>query len=354
MKIGILTFHRCINYGSYWQARCLADGLRRRGHEVELLDHHSAEATRAEWRCALQPLLPMRSSRSDLRLYAAKARKFERAFDALPLSEPFPLQQPERIDGYDLVIVGSDEVWNLSHPWYGGQPIFYGAGVRAERVASYAASFGNYDADAGLDGRWTTLLQRLAAISVRDENSRKVIRDALGQDPVRVLDPCLQFPPAPAPRIELALDESPYVALYGHSFPGWFRTAVRRWAKRRGYRLLSIGYRNSWADGQRITAGPAEFAALIARSAAVVTNFFHGCVFALLNAKPFACAVSPYRSNKLLDLTCSLGAEAHLVDQRTADDGYASALDRPLAPIVAGNLAALRRESDSYLRALLV
>ena len=21
--IGVLTFHRCINYGSYWQARCL-------------------------------------------------------------------------------------------------------------------------------------------------------------------------------------------------------------------------------------------------------------------------------------------------------------------------------------------
>ena len=27
---GVLTFHRCINYGSYWQARCLMEGLRRR------------------------------------------------------------------------------------------------------------------------------------------------------------------------------------------------------------------------------------------------------------------------------------------------------------------------------------
>ena len=26
-SIGVLTFHRCINYGSYWQARCLAEGL---------------------------------------------------------------------------------------------------------------------------------------------------------------------------------------------------------------------------------------------------------------------------------------------------------------------------------------
>ena len=31
MKIGVLTFHRCINYGSYWQARSLVEGLRSRG-----------------------------------------------------------------------------------------------------------------------------------------------------------------------------------------------------------------------------------------------------------------------------------------------------------------------------------
>jgi hypothetical protein len=30
-KLGILTFHKCINFGSYWQARCLAEGLRARG-----------------------------------------------------------------------------------------------------------------------------------------------------------------------------------------------------------------------------------------------------------------------------------------------------------------------------------
>src|SRR3546814_5805670 len=57
-KIGVLTFHRCINYGSYWQARCLVEGLRQRGHDAVLLDHDSPLVNRAEWRCALQPLLP--------------------------------------------------------------------------------------------------------------------------------------------------------------------------------------------------------------------------------------------------------------------------------------------------------
>src|SRR3546814_9493774 len=79
--------------------------------------------------------------------------------------------------------------------------------------------------------------------------------------------------------------ERPYVAVYGHNFPASFRQAVRHWAASRGYRLVSIGYRNDWADEQNITAGPEDFARIMAQSAAVATNFFNGCVFALLNAR---------------------------------------------------------------------
>jgi hypothetical protein len=66
-KIGVLTFHKCINYGSYWQARCLVEGLRREGFDAELIDHQSERVARAEARCALQPVLPMRSAREQMR-----------------------------------------------------------------------------------------------------------------------------------------------------------------------------------------------------------------------------------------------------------------------------------------------
>ena len=38
MRVGVLTFHRCINYGSYWQARCLVEAIAARGHDAVLLD----------------------------------------------------------------------------------------------------------------------------------------------------------------------------------------------------------------------------------------------------------------------------------------------------------------------------
>ena len=90
MRIGVLTFHRCINYGSYWQARCLVEGLRAAGHDAVLLDHDAAAVRHAEWRCAFQPHLPVRRPRADLRRFAAKTPPFLAAFDRLPQSPPLP------------------------------------------------------------------------------------------------------------------------------------------------------------------------------------------------------------------------------------------------------------------------
>src|SRR4051812_34973041 len=127
-QMGVLTFHRCINYGSYWQAQCLVDGLRARGHDAVIVDHDSARVNRAEWTCALQPVLPTAVPRRDRLLYGVKALKFFGAVATLPRSPRFALDQPTAMPNYELVIVGSDEVWNLLHPWYGGCGLFFGDG----------------------------------------------------------------------------------------------------------------------------------------------------------------------------------------------------------------------------------
>lgn len=351
MKIGILTFHRCINYGSYWQARCLAEGLRALGHDVELLDHDAPDILRAELRCAFQPQLPVQTARADLPRFKAKVRVFFDAFDRLPRSRRFALDRPEESDTYDAIVVGSDEVWNFRHPWYGYKPIFFGDRLRTRRLASYAASFGNHDARLGIDPDWTAKLDQFDAISVRDENSRRLVQQSLGCDPALVLDPCLQFPPR---RYGAPVDEAPYLALYGHSFPDWFAAAVRAWADSNGRRIVSIGYRNIWADEQRIEAGPEDFSALIAGADAVATNFFHGCVFSIHHRIPFVCALSDYRSNKVRDLADTLGATRHLVSEQTKPPAYASLLGEPLDPSIDARIDELRAQSSTYLATALV
>ena len=345
MRIGILTFHRCINYGSYWQARCLAEGIAARGHDVVLLDHRSCEVTSREWRYAFQPLLPARSNGADIARYGDKLRRFLHAFAELPLSAPFALDDPAAMPRVDLAIIGSDEVLNLSHPWYGGRDIFYGAGLNAARTITYAASFGNYDASAGLDPARSALLRNLDAISVRDENSRQLVSGATGTEPAMVLDPVLQFPPKLVP----VAGEAPYILVYGHHIPDWFAERITAAARRRHLRTVSVGYRNDWADAQRLEAGPAEFASLVAGAEAVATTYFHGCVFALVSGRPFACAPSDYRWTKIRDLTALLNAERHLTFEDRPSGDVDALLAEPIASEVKDRIMTLRAESNAWL-----
>lgn len=347
MRVGVLTFHRCINYGSYWQARCLVEAIAARGHEAVLLDHHSRDVTSREWRYAFQPLTPDRSSRADVAQYGRKLRKFVETLDTLPLSAPFDLDNPGAMPPVDLAVIGSDEVLNLSHPWYGGKPIFWGDGLAASRTVTYAASFGNYAAP-DVEPEWSARLRGLDAISVRDDNSRGIVAQATGQEPTLVLDPVLLNPPQVEPA-----DEDPYVLVYGHHIPIWFADRVQDAARARGLRLISVGYRNDWADEQRLDAGPQDFAALAAGAQAVATTYFHGCCFALLNGKPLACAPSDYRWTKVRDLTALLGAERHLTfeDRDPADVG--ALLSEPVSGAVQARIADLRAHSSAWLNAAL-
>lgn len=346
-RTGVLTFHRCINYGSYWQAHCLVEGLRSRGHEAVILDHESWRINLAEWTCALRPVLPTPVPSGDYPLYGIKLLKFVRTISSLPRSPRFSLERGGNLDSFDRVIVGSDEVWNLRHPWYGGYPLFFGTGIRARRLVSYAASFGNYDASKGLDPVWGDRLRRFDAISVRDENSRAIIKNALGFEPELVLDPCLQFMPKPEGRWHGP--DRPFVAVYGHNFSEAFGREVRRWARSRGYPLISLGYRNDWADRQWITAGPHDFAHGMVHAKAVATNFFHGCIFALCYAKPFVCERSPYRSTKIQNLMAMVGGEKHLVSEDTTAAVYDARLCEPMNSELLHRIDQLRRKSDNYL-----
>jgi hypothetical protein len=114
-------------------------------------------------------------------------------------------------------------------------------------------------------------------------------------------------------------------------------------------RPVSIGYRNDWADESWIEAGPEEFAQFIAGASAVATNFFHGCVFALLNNKPFAAALSDYRSNKVRDLLATVGAERHLASADTPAEHYTAMLGEALELGIAPRIGALRVQSNRYL-----
>ncbi len=346
LRVGILTFHRCVNYGAYWQVRCLSRGLEALGHEVRILNYTSRGSAWREVRHALTRTRP--APKHDVLPLVIKALKFFRAQQGLPLTRLFSLHNPPSFSDFDVIVVGSDEVWNFSHPWLGGFPLFFGTALQPRRLVSYAASFGNYDASTGLPPEWAEKLKRFSHISVRDPNSNTLIEQSLQFTPTMVLDPCLQFLPEPNAGPSRNLPTEPFLLVYGNSLVPEAIAEMKAWARSRHLKIVSVGYRNAWADISLLTAGPDDFVYLFKRCTAVVTSYFHGCVFALRFNRPFVALLSVYRSIKVTGLLSLTGA-SHRIYSPERPGQLAKLLETPLEPEVLATIESCRRHSNEFI-----
>ena len=158
MKIALLTLPLNSNYGGVLQAFALKSHLTRLGHEVWLIDNRkrlkpvSNAFLKTVLRRAVESLFhpkeifaemntlltqDYKKSEIEKFIYRRLTPKTQPVFDAADYAE-----LAASGNGFDLYIVGSDQVWR---PRYAGDPEFYffsfleGSGAR--RI-SYAASFG--------------------------------------------------------------------------------------------------------------------------------------------------------------------------------------------------------------------
>ena len=185
---------------------------------------------------------------------------------------------------------------------------------------------------------------------MRDENSWHLVRGGPDREPEIVLDPCLLHP---APARLKPHEQEPYALVYGHGFPGCLKRLAGQWSQRTGIRLVSVGYSNDFAHEQRIADGPVEFARLMSGATAVITNFFHGCVFALLNGKSWVTAPSDYRSIKIPDLASITGATHRIIDEQTGRRSFETLMDTPVRSEVQTRIRDLRGRSEAFLDAAL-
>ena len=185
---------RIYNYGSFLQAYALKKMLEECGVEVEFVDYHpgkcilpSKEATGMKRK--VQKGLEILRMKGRLR-DKVQFLKYKKNY----AGKNYPVLGLEEIYNYapklDLLVIGSDEVFNCiqDNSNVGFAPELFGAGHQANRLISYAASFGNTTLEslkkyqvADQVAQW---LRAFDALSVRDEKSRKIVQELTGKDPV--------------------------------------------------------------------------------------------------------------------------------------------------------------------------
>lgn len=319
MRVGILSMQRVKNYGSFLQAYSLQRMLQSFGCKCEFVDIQPGKQLqgietsksymlKAAWKKYGNPHFA-----STLRQYARFSKRFVREFI------------PELVgaagtgaDDYDLIVIGSDEVFNfVQHVPWGFSTQLYGNIDNAKRIISFAASFGNTRFEDvvkyGVQESISRGLRNLDAISVRDDNSAYVVNKLIGIVPRRHLDPVLIHDFSD---VESETDSSDYILIY--TYPGRMNESdearkIVSYGRRQGKRLISVGFWLPWCDNV-ITPHPFELLSYFKKSFAILTDTFHGCVLAMKYHKNFAAMARETNANKILSLLGTMNLEKRLLE----------------------------------------
>ena len=320
MKIGILSMQEVKNYGSFLQAFSLKKNIEALGHECDFVNILPGQqiGNYKQRRFHKIRLLIKRLWGWDCLKRLKTIYQFQTRFSKEFL--PYLGVKRGSTEGHhDIVVIGSDEVFNCAQKtWFGFSPQLYGEGLDADKVISYAASFGATTIEKlqqlGLkDEVGRILSQNLSRISVRDENSSQVIHALIGQEPIVNVDPVLIYDYTPFMPKEKRKGD--YIIVY--TYPGRIRNkreiaAIRAFAAKKGMRLLSIGHYFPWCDDV-VVPTPFEVLAWFRDAAYVVTDTFHGSVFSIKYNKQFCTIVREMNNQKLTYLLKQFGLERRIV-----------------------------------------
>lgn len=316
MKVGVLSMHRVINYGSFLQAYALKQLLLQNGaHDVSFIDIRPGRFLKG---------FEFTTPRMQLELYAIRIkdimcgrlfakihnRKHQDKVRELIQSHFYLLGIDEDKNvRYDLAVIGSDEVFNCCQkvPW-GYTLQLYGDIPEAKRVISYAGSFGHtqYEqlVERNIDKEIGNTMKKMSAISVRDDNSFNIVKHLTGIEPLVHLDPVLAYGYQTEVEQATLPMEKRYIIVY--SYPGRMNDktevkAIRDFAKKHNKRLYSFTYCD-WCDKSIVPSSPLEVLGWFKGADYVVTDTFHGTIFSIITKRQFVTLIRPSNKNKIESL----------------------------------------------------
>lgn len=367
LKLALMTWYHYRNYGTALQVSALSRVLRTMGHDPSVIQY------KPKWYFPQIPdyrLVPLAKrllrhnsqiKRPSVKEYCPEAK--ERLFvdylnDTLRYTgECVTKSDLEALnDEFDAFICGSDQIWS---------PLCYNARYYLDFVhdptkkIAYAPSLGvrTWD-DLYIKRAVADLLRDFDAISVREEEGQKLIRECSGKDASVVLDPTLLLPAEEWSQWlpnEIKLPETPYLLLYQLGTESTHLEEARRTADRLGLELQIIPVWQEDLSKQGCIEepiGPREFLAWVRGASYVVTDSFHGMTISVLFHRPFT-ALPRFRpkdprnqNSRVLQLLRTVSMEDRLFNGKNAESIAATSPDFNRAD------AALEKRRASSLRFL--
>ena len=356
MKIGIVTFHRTLNYGACLQAVATRYTLEKMGHEVYYLDYWP-EYHSAKYEVFTLKKFKYISILGGLKYIIDSIKYYKTRQERIANFEPFfkeyiyPYCHSVE-EEYDVIIYGSDQIWRKHSELGDYNPIYFGDNnFKTKCHVAYSASMGilpssNKDMD-----RVKNLVSHMNKIAVREENLKELLLN-LGFDNIQVtLDPTLLLDKKEWENI-IPLKSSlnfKYMLLYSIGTSAFDIAKVRNYAKKHGCELVILSGTATQKTTKFLytTAGPYVFIDLIKQAECVFTSSFHGLAFSIIFEKEFFASYNN-NSNRATTLLNSVGIKNRVITPHS---------DIPSLPLldydrIKSKLDLLRIESLKYLKEL--
>lgn len=248
MNILIVTLYK-ENYGAFLQAYGLSSYLRSLGHNIYYKQYEFVEHT-----------------------------KIQKSISEVLKDCQMVLDD----SAIDLIICGSDEIWNLDNPICLSRKDFWGYGFKRKiPIISYAPSASG----TGLRKTifWAWRLNRFLAVSVRDIRSKEIIQPFVIKRVFEVVDPTFL---CDWEKVLIEPKAYNYIFVYSYGLSENDKKRILNYASNNDKQIICCG--GVEIEGATIFEGsPFEWLGLIKNADIVFTSTFHGTVFSTIFKKNF-------------------------------------------------------------------
>ena len=224
-------------------------------------------------------------------------------------------------DKYFKFVCGSDQVWVTTTLY--PDPMMYLRFAPREKRLAYAPSLGRDYVPNYNKKTLRRFINDIDCVSVREDSGRDIIKELTGREVPVVADPTLllQATDWDSLKAELSLPAH-YVLCYFLNEPSApVKDAICKYAKQTKKKVVVLGHLDNIElpldDIIRPAAGPGEFITITANAEMVITDSYHGMLFAINYHKLFWAVERAYteydQSSRQLTILSRLGLEERYV-----------------------------------------
>lgn len=321
MKVGIITFNRAINYGAVLQSYALKKTIEEMGHQCQVINYKCdiVEKGASPFYINSMSVKDILIFLMQIRMRMCKNKKFKEFTDKY-LDTDNPVIDSSSIntvrDKYDLLITGSDQVWNYEITGLDENYFLKFASDKTKKI-SYAASFGVAEIPQLYREKYKELLSDIDTISVREDTGRCIVKELTGKDSIILIDPVFLQDKNKWEKISEKPDiKGDYVLVYSINHTDSYKIAEKISADKN---IPVVGLQTPMSNRTKCriirTESPTEFLGWINNARYVVTDSFHGTAFSVIFEKQFVLCgggESVSRNSRQKNLLNTLGLSSQI------------------------------------------